>query len=108
MSGLIYSTDQSTNIFLLKTEYTPKAVDRFVIIFNFQYYWMEKDELKITSPGITVRSYTSIWLHNSQLINFQYVSCLFYEYLQETVRHLHVLLDIFIIKMTSSLIIYYQ
>jgi hypothetical protein len=56
-------------------------------------------------PGITVRSYTSIWLHNSQLINFQYVSCLFYEYLQETVRHLHVLLDIFIIKMTSSLII---
>jgi hypothetical protein len=35
-----------------------------------------------------VRSYTSIWLHNSQLINFQYVSCLFYECLQETVSSL--------------------
>jgi hypothetical protein len=49
MSGFIYSTDQSANIFLLKTEFTPKAVARFVIIFNFQYDWMEKDELKVTS-----------------------------------------------------------
>jgi hypothetical protein len=46
----IYSTDQSAKIFLLKTEYTPKAVARFVIILNFHYDWMEKDGLKVTSP----------------------------------------------------------
>jgi hypothetical protein len=34
----------------LKTEYTPKAVARFVIILNFHYDWMEKDGLKVTSP----------------------------------------------------------
>ena len=50
ISGFIYSTDQSTKIFLLKTEYTPKAVARFVIILNFHYDWMEKDGLKVTSP----------------------------------------------------------
>lgn len=37
------------------------------------------------TPDINVRSYSSIWLLNSQLINLQWVLCLFYEYLQQTV-----------------------
>ena len=34
----------------IKNRVHAKAVARFVIIFNFQYDWMEKDELKVTSP----------------------------------------------------------
>jgi hypothetical protein len=46
MSGFIYSTDQSAKALLFKSEYLPRDVARFVIIFNFQYY---SDELKVTS-----------------------------------------------------------
>ena len=46
MSGFIYSTGQSAKALLFKSEYLPRDVARFVIIFNFQYY---SDELKVTS-----------------------------------------------------------